>query len=564
MSSKSLNKTTILSILYCLFINGFIWSQNVNYSKKDIETIIDKSVDLLYENNFESSLLLAKKALYISIKKKDSSLISESYNTIGVNFDRMLLEKKALFYYKKALKYANKTKDFSLKSMICNNLGNIYFTHEKKYKLGMDYFFKSLYYCEIVNNNQKIYFRKLNICWSYFSINQFKKAKPFWLYINKFEKYGDENTIVILNMLNGIYYNYINDFKKAEFYFSKAILIGKKSYEKQDLCDTYKYYSDFLAKTNQYKKAFIFLNLHHKLNQEILNGINVQKGKITGLNIELNEYLSEVEKIESEYLKKQEILLNDKKETRRVFFGVVALFAISIIIFYFYIQNTRLIQKNRINKLNSTIQENIINATISGQEIERKKIAAFLHDNISALLSSAGLHLKVFTTKNKETSEEINKTIALLSEAHDGVRDLSHELIPALLVRFGLLFALEDLCDKYSNSDIQFDFESAIDTNKRYSEEFELKTYFIVSELLNNIIKHSNASLAKISLQENSNVLVIQINDNGKGFQTDILGFFDGFGINQIRARINAMNGFLKIDSKIDIGTIITLNIPVI
>jgi signal transduction histidine kinase len=77
--------------------------------------------------------------------------------------------------------------------------------------------------------------------------------------------------------------------------------------------------------------------------------------------------------------------------------------------------------------------------------MERKKIAVFLHDNISALLSSAGLHLNVHTMKNKTQSEEITKTIAILGEAHDKVRDLSHELLPSLLVRFGLFYALKDL-----------------------------------------------------------------------------------------------------------------------
>lgn len=102
--------------------------------------------------------------------------------------------------------------------------------------------------------------------------------------------------------------------------------------------------------------------------------------------------------------------------------------------------------------------------------MERKKNASFLHDNVNSLLSSAVLHLNVFTTQNNINSEEIQKTKAIVAEVHDLLRALSHELVPALLVRFGLIYALEDLCERNSNSNIFFDFSSTIPTEKRYVE----------------------------------------------------------------------------------------------
>jgi signal transduction histidine kinase len=72
------------------------------------------------------------------------------------------------------------------------------------------------------------------------------------------------------------------------------------------------------------------------------------------------------------------------------------------------------------------------------------------------LLSSAGLHLNAFTSTHKTDADEITKTKSILKEAHDQIRDLSHELMPTLLSRFGLFYALEDLCEKNSNSVLQF------------------------------------------------------------------------------------------------------------
>jgi signal transduction histidine kinase len=216
-----------------------------------------------------------------------------------------------------------------------------------------------------------------------------------------------------------------------------------------------------------------------------------------------------------------------------------------------------------LNGLRYKIQQNIINATLSGQEMERKKIAYFLHDNISALLSTAGIHLSILKSKSEQKEEELTKTIALLNEAHDKVRDLSHDLIPALLVRFGLFYAIEDVCEKNSNSKLKVDYESQVDKEKRYSDEFEIKIFFIISELINNIIKHSNASIAKVIIDQNGNILTIKVFDNGKGFDSNQFNTLEGFGINQIKSRINAMKGKITIDSKLDMGTIITIEVPI-
>ena len=221
-------------------------------------------------------------------------------------------------------------------------------------------------------------------------------------------------------------------------------------------------------------------------------------------------------------------------------------------------------QKNKLKDIRSKIQENIINASIDGQELERKKIASFLHDNISSLLSSAGLHLNVFTSINKAQPEEINKTKEILEEAHNQIRNLSHELMPTLLVRFGLLYALEDLCEKTSNSRIKITFNSSIAIKKRYNEDFEMKLYFIIAELLNNIIKHSKATTADVTIKEVENKLFIVVSDNGNGFINNKLEVTEGFGINQIRARINNMKGEFIINSTLNKGTIVSLKIPIV
>jgi len=231
-------------------------------------------------------------------------------------------------------------------------------------------------------------------------------------------------------------------------------------------------------------------------------------------------------------------------------------------LFYLYYQNNKLKQKIKRKDIKQKILLNVINAGIDTQEIEQKKIASFLHDNINSLLSSAGLHLNAFTIQNNLKSEEIQKAKSILGEAHDLLRDMSHELVPTLLLRFGLIYALEDLCERNSNSSINFAYKSTISSQKRYTEKFEMKLYFIATELFNNIIKHSDAKNAEISLSEKHNLFTIIIRDDGKGFKTQKLKEVEGFGLNRIRARIKKYKGTISIISKANEGTAIKIQVP--
>jgi two-component system NarL family sensor kinase len=278
-----------------------------------------------------------------------------------------------------------------------------------------------------------------------------------------------------------------------------------------------------------------------------------------------NVYRKETQIISPENSAKNSISKNINAEqlrNKKIVSLLIVLIIILCFLFYFLYQNNKLKQKIKRKDTKQKILLDVINAGIDTQETERKKMASFLHDNINSLLSSAGLHLNAFTVQNNIKSEEIQKAKLILEEAHDLLRDMSHDLVPSLLVRFGLIYALEDLCEKNTNSSIYFEFASSIPTEKRYGEKFEMKLYFIVSELFNNIIKHSNAKKALLSLSEKRNQFTIVIHDDGKGFKTEKLREVEGFGLNRIRARIKKYKGNIAIVSKANKGTSIKIEIP--
>jgi two-component system, NarL family, sensor kinase len=538
------------------------FAQQKILTKKEIVSLAKVAVQDMKEAKYEKSLIAIRIALRSAIAIKDNNLIATCYNTIAANFDGLSETDKAFSYYHTGLIYANKTNNNQLKNWLYNNLGNIYCFDKKQYKTGISYYKKSLEYSHKINDSVQILFTKLNITWAYFDINQFKNGLTYLNYINKYhDKHGDESTLVALNMLNGMYATNSNENQKADAFFQKAIQLGNQGIEKSDLSYSYQEYSKFLFQNKDFEKAYQNLNHYNKITTEINDEEKRNKANVAGINLELDEYKREIERIEN----RESALLEDQLKNKKIIIAVILLFVISTFLFYFFYQNYKLKQKNRLNSIRNKIQQNVINASVNGQELERKKIATFLHDNISALLSSAGMHLNAFTSQNPIDSQEITKTKSILAEAHDKVRDLSHELTPVLLTRFGLFYALHDLCEKNSNTIIEFEYWSEISDKTRYKEEFELKMYFIITELFNNIIKHSQASKAKITFKkEAENNLQIAISDNGKGFDTREFHFTEGFGLNQIRARIYNMKGSITIDSKKDIGTTTILQIPVV
>lgn len=540
------------------------FAQVKQLSKLEIKKITNDATFLMRNKQYEKSLIKGRIALKYAIAAEDDNLIALAYNVIGANFDELSEYDKAFYYYKKGLVFAERTSNHQLKNWLYNNLGNIYCFDKKEYETGINYYKKSLEYSSKIRDSTEIVFTKLNITWAYFDIGKFNEGAPYLDFINIYHpKFGDKSTVVALNMLNGMYNNYKNNSEKTIYYFENAIKLGKEYDERSDLSYSQLEYSKFLFKVGDHKKAYQNLEAYKLLNEELNYTSNQKKINVAGINLQIDEYKREIDNIESKYKSKEQLLVETQSKNKRISVLIITALLLVIILLYSYFEIAKLKQKNKIKNIQSKVQQNIINASIDGQEMERKKIASFLHDNISALLSSAGLHLNVYSSINKIESEELAKTKAILNDAHEKVRDLSHSLIPSLLARFGLFYALNDLCEKNSNTTIHFEYESTVDAATRYQEEFEMKIYFTIAELLNNIMKHSYANSAKLHLDESNGELTVIVTDNGTGFDTKDIRAIEGFGLNRIKARIMQFNGQFIIKSALNKGTTITIITPI-
>jgi signal transduction histidine kinase len=211
----------------------------------------------------------------------------------------------------------------------------------------------------------------------------------------------------------------------------------------------------------------------------------------------------------------------------------------------------------KLRRKNAEIRE----AMAQGQAIERKRVAAELHDNLGGTLASLnwylfGIDKKVLSLEEQKIYESVHQ---MVGAAYREVRSLSHNLMPAELEEHGLVMALHRLIDKLNeNKNIAFVFNIS-GMNHRLNSKTEFELYSIVLELTNNIIKHSGATQASIDLKENSKNIHLKISDNGNGF---IEPSRQGVGLKNVKNRVESLRGKVLISGEVPKGLKVDIEIP--
>ncbi len=209
-----------------------------------------------------------------------------------------------------------------------------------------------------------------------------------------------------------------------------------------------------------------------------------------------------------------------------------------------------------------------LEAVLQGQEMERERIAAELHDGIKPLLSIASLNLESLLDGNEYTQdfklEKLENSISILEDAIDTVNEISRNLSPAILNNFGLEKAFEQFCNKIREAGIvRVDF-SVFGLEERLDPKVELALYRIGQELLNNIIKHADATKLDIQIVCHPKSLIMMVSDDGNGFDTSIKELkTSGFGFRNITYRVHTLNGEFNIDSSKGKGATIIIELPI-
>jgi signal transduction histidine kinase len=203
------------------------------------------------------------------------------------------------------------------------------------------------------------------------------------------------------------------------------------------------------------------------------------------------------------------------------------------------------------------MERKVLDTIVRTEETERKRFAKDLHDGLGPLLSNLKMSVSAIESiDNKNDMHEILENMkAITNESLASIREIANNLSPHILENFGLLKAIEDFSQKLKvNTGLNIQIESNI-RNKRYSYNTEIILYRVVTELLNNTVKHANASRVDLSLLENSGKIILFYSDDGKGM--DISGddfHWQGMGLSNIESRIKTLHGSVQFFSNVGEG----------
>jgi len=237
--------------------------------------------------------------------------------------------------------------------------------------------------------------------------------------------------------------------------------------------------------------------------------------------------------------------------------------ALAIIGFVVLYQRKLLAQQRKMEAERSEYQEELLQAVLDAQEVERVRIGRDLHDDIGSMLATARLYIQQTQQKNQsdDSLKLMDKADDVLTDTIKSLHVIARDLVPTVLNQLGLSEALAALCDVVQkNSPLHIDFEYM--ELPKLPAKVSLHIYRIVQELITNTLKHAEASQIDISLNHKSGNLVLMYQDNGKGFPEHSDKKKQGLGLKNIESRLSLMKGNLEISSPEKQGSLFLIRLP--
>jgi signal transduction histidine kinase/ligand-binding sensor domain-containing protein len=218
--------------------------------------------------------------------------------------------------------------------------------------------------------------------------------------------------------------------------------------------------------------------------------------------------------------------------------------------------------QERLRRLNNQQQERL-KIALEAQEQERKNIAQDLHDEVGSRLATLKLYVSSLTSylKKNSESERIKKEIFdIIHISLVDIRRLLRELSPRTLEQYGYAAAVEELVHKINATDqVHVTFESR-KLPSQLPKSIETGLYRITQELLNNTLKHANATEVVISIIPSGNSLSFFYSDNGQGFQYNEVR--KGLGVGNVESRVSVLGGKIQWHTAPGKGLEVMIDIP--
>lgn len=360
-------------------------------------------------------------------------------------------------------------------------------------------------------------------------------------------------------------YLQLNDLPQAYTYLHRAeneALIAESRDVYYQICRDL---GDYYLKIGQPAQAYRYLDQYTQLNDSILLAETRQYSSYLEAAFENERKESEILRLKTEKLE-QSLALKQRNTYLLISLGLLALLGI-----YFgfktrhdqqrrqLLEQDQKLQAEKILALEKEQQVISLQSMITGQESERNRIARDLHDGLGGLFSTVKMYFSTLQYEQPAlgTHPLFQKSMELTHSASEELRRIAHNLMPEVLLKLGLVNAVQDLCNNIESSRLLHISLQAYGMDSRLNAHTEIMLYRIIQELLNNILKHAQATEVIIQFNRHQEKLSITIEDNGRGFNVDENSA--GAGLSTIQSRVNYLNGDLNIDSTQGLGTTVMM-----
>ena len=577
-------------------------SQKISYKRGISESYLSIGMCYTVQSDFEKAIPFLEKAIQTTI---DQLVKAKAYTLLGIANTMKSNYAIALDYYYSALKIVEELKDEKRIATTLFNLGNVY-SSLKDYQKANDYYIKSLKLDNDLDSAKDIY---CNIGLNFISLKKYDKALLYFEKSLKLIKNNESGKAVKIYCLKGIgeTYYYQNNLELARKYFLDAIELNKEindnyilaesirgigniyldqgknekqvnkknellknaisSYEKS--LELSKQVSDFNNLSETYINLSEAENLlgNPKYALELFQ--NGTKLKDSIFNSENNETVKNLEDKRIIDLKNKELQINkmsiQKKSTlNKILIGSSIGLLLIGFLGYRNFRNKRKLQNLKISELEKDKQLFAIDTMLKTQEEERSRIAKDLHDGLGGLLSGTKLsftNMKENLLLTPENAIQFEKSIGMLDTTIADLRKVAHNLMPEALVKFGLNDALNDFCSSIQlASNIKVDYQK-IGLERKIGNTAETFIYRIIQELVNNAVKHAEATEILVQVAFTNNKIIVTVEDNGKGYDKNLAS--TGDGLDNIAYRIKYLSGTIDTVTSPNNGTSVNIELNV-
>lgn len=558
--------------------------------------------------NYDSALWSIKESIEILEKQPPDEELGRAYNLGGIiNADQGELE-EGIRFFEKAERVFQQIHDSCWATTIHHNIGKIY-KYSEQFELAKKYFLECLDQFQRNNCPEEYDYLFVNLGGMYEESGDFGNALKYLnagLKISQKMEHREEVGASLLMI--GKIHRKQGDYTTARKLFNDALSISEEYNINKLKIAVNQELAVLLMEQGKYREAKIFLDSSlylatqiNKLSQlstsyELLHKYYLNTGapqqalENYKLHIKLRDSLDsekaeiKIANLESEKQEQQIAILNRENEifnlklnrSRLFIYLLVSVILLSLLVFYLLFRNYLHRQKVKNIEIKNESSRKILNmerrimaSVIETENRERKRFALELHDGLGPLLSSVKLYLGEIIGSSEDDQEDMVKQAdEIIDSAIKNTREISNNILPSTLTQKGLKDSIEAFIvriERVSGLKVEIkDFVIPSGEGKRLNPGLEVVLFRVLTELINNTVKHANASKVNLSIREENEQIHIVYSDDGKGFSVEkTLRSSSGMGLNNIKDRIHELHGTIQILSQPNNGTEFRIIIPV-